>query len=347
MQNKKFSFEIVGATGMVGKEMLKVLEESNLSVDGLRLWASDRSAGESLSFRGASYKVEKLEAEAFKKNRCHFSLFATSAALSAEYVPMAVERGSIAIDNSSHFRLDPSVPLVVPEVNGDEIEQARRGGIIANPNCSTIQLVVCLKPLHEKFKLKRVIVSSYQSVSGAGADAVAELYENLESIVSKRAVEGRIFAKKIGLNCIPQIDVFQDNGMTKEEMKIILESRKILSLTELKITATAVRVPVRVGHSESVNVELEKLASPEDLRACLSKAPGIVVVDEPLNHQYPTPLEIAGRNEVFVGRIRRDESAPNSFHLWIVADNVRKGAATNAVQIAELCISRALLRTAA
>jgi aspartate-semialdehyde dehydrogenase len=344
MQNKKLRFEIVGATGMVGKEMLRVLEESSLDVSELVLWASDRSAGETMSFRSKTLTVRKLDQESFARSQTHFSLFATSAALSAEFVPMAASRQSICIDNSSHFRLMPEIPLVVPEVNPDAIDEARERGIIANPNCSTIQLVVCLKPIDQAAKLKRVIVSSYQSVSGAGADALAELEDQLRSSFEKTTSEPRVFSRKIALNCIPQIDVFLENGMTKEEMKIILESRKILSLPDLRITATTVRVPVRVGHSESVNVETEQSLSPEKLRELLRQAPGIIVQDDPSRSEYPTPQEVAGRHEVFVGRIRRDESAPHSMHLWIVADNLRKGAATNAVQIAQLCLSRHFLR---
>jgi len=344
MQNKKFRFEILGATGMVGKEMLRVLEESSIPVEELRLWASDRSAGEKMSFRGQKLTVETLEPSAFLSGRAHFSLYATSASLSAEYAPMAASRGSICIDNSSHFRMNPDVPLVVPEVNPEAIQSGMKNGIIANPNCSTIQLVVCLKPIHDRARLRRVIVSSYQSVSGAGADAIREFEEQAKQSVNGQAYEAKVFTKKIAFNCIPHIDVFQTNGMTKEEMKIIQESRKILSAPDLRITATAVRVPVKVGHSESVNVETEKALSVTEMQDLLAKAPGIVLMDKPSELVYPTPQESAGKNEVFVGRIRIDESAPNSMHLWVVADNLRKGAATNAVQIAEYCIAHSLSR---
>lgn len=340
MQNRKFNFEILGATGLVGREMIRCLESSNISIGRLSLWASERSRGEFVPFRGEEIPVWPLEKELYVKSPADFSLFATSAALSAEFAPLAGQKRSVAIDNSSHFRLDPKVPLVVPEVNLDALEKARDHGIIANPNCSTIQLVVCLKPLHEAAGLKRVVVSSYQSVSGAGSDALAEL----EAQIQNPEHGPRHFSKKIALNCIPQIDVFQENGMTKEEMKIILESRKILGLPDLRITATAVRVPVRVGHSESVNCEFEKDLSPDAAREALKKA-GVLVWDEPLKSHFPTPQEIAGRDEVFVGRIRRDESADRALHLWIVADNLRKGAATNAVQIADQCIRRGFIRS--
>lgn len=329
---------------MVGKEMLRVLEESSLPVEELRLWASDRSAGEKLQFRGQSLTVELLEPSAFLAGRAHYSLYATSANLSAEYAPLAASRGAICIDNSSHFRMNPDVPLVVPEVNPLSIHEGMKSGIIANPNCSTIQLVVCLKPIHDRAKLRRVIVSSYQSVSGAGAEAIKEFEEQARQSVNGEAYESKVFTKKIAFNCIPHIDVFQANGMTKEEMKIILESRKILGIPDLRITATAVRVPVKVGHAESVNVETERPLTVLEMQELLAKAPGVIVVDKPSELHYPTPQECVGKNEVFVGRIRTDESAPNSMHLWVVADNLRKGAATNAVQIAEYCIVHSLSR---
>lgn len=346
MQSRKFSFGIVGATGLVGREMLQVLEDRNFPVSTIRLFASQNSAGEVIEFKGQELKVEELTDKSFEGKPLDFVLFATSAELSEKYVPLAAKSGAIAIDNSSHFRMDPKVPLVVPEVNPDDIKMAENHRIIANPNCSTIQLVCCLKPLHDKVPLKRVVVSSYQSVSGAGSDALDELQTQIGQLFSDQEVEPKVFPHQIAFNCIPQIDKFQPNGFTKEELKIMNESRKILGFNGLKITATAVRVPTLISHSESVNLEFTKEMNPEMARDILEEA-GVIVIDDPEASLYPLGFEVTGRDEVFVGRVRRDESVDFGLHLWIVADNLRKGAATNAVQIAEVCRDRNLLLASA
>lgn len=329
---------IVGATGLVGQEMIRVLESRQFPVSELSLFASERSLGERLTFRSQELPVEVLDANSFASKKLDFVLFATSAGLSAEYAGRAADSGAIVIDNSSHFRLFDDVPLVVPEVNPEAIYHSKQRGIIANPNCSTIQMMVVLKPLHDISPLERVIVSTYQSVSGAGSDAMEELQNQVLSSFSSEPLEPKVFPHQIAFNCIPHIDVFFENGMTKEEMKMILESRKILGLPELKISATAVRVPTFISHSESLNVDFKEPISVEEIREALSKAPGLVVLDDPKSKVYPLGFAAAGTDEVYVGRIRRDLSNENGIHLWVVADNLRKGAATNAVQIAELCI---------
>ncbi len=336
MSKKQFSISVIGATGLVGGEMIKVLESRNFPVSKLRVFASRDSVGEKIEFRGEESEVEILDETSLKKNPSDFALFATSAELSATFAPIAAKAGSICIDNSSHFRMNPEIPLIVPEVNRDALELARQTRLIANPNCSTIQLVMCLKPLAIR-GLKRVVVSSYQSVSGAGAEALDELQGQIASLFSHGEIKKKVFPHQIAFNCIPQIDVFEANGFTKEEMKIIRETRKILDLADLKITATAVRVPTLISHAESVNVEFDKSTSPEDARQLFEGFENIVVMDDPSKKLYPLGFEVTGRDETFVGRIRKDESVPHGLHLWIVADNLRKGAATNAVQIAELC----------
>lgn len=339
MAKKEYSVSIVGATGLVGGEMIRVLESRAFPVSKLRLFASKDSVGETLEFKGRDYKVELLDDEGLKKEPSDFVLFATSAELSARFAPVAAQAGSVVIDNSSHFRMNPEVPLVVPEVNPEDLQRAEKSKLIANPNCSTIQLVVCLKPFVKK-GLKRVVVSSYQSVSGAGAAALDELQGQISSLFSHGEIKKQVFPHQIAFNCLPHIDVFQPNGFTKEEMKIILESRKILNFPELQITATAVRVPTLISHSESVNIELDQEVSPTEARGLLEATENVVVMDDPSKNLYPLGFEVTGRDEVFVGRIRKDESVPHGLHLWVVADNLRKGAATNAVQIAELWIRR-------
>jgi aspartate-semialdehyde dehydrogenase len=329
---------IVGATGLVGLEMIKVLEERNFPISELFLFASERSLGERLSFRERDLPVEVLGPASFETKNLDFVLFATSAGLSAEYADRAAESGAIVIDNSSHFRLFEDVPLIVPEVNPQAIHQSRGRGVIANPNCSTIQMMVVLKPLQDLSPLQRVIVSTYQSVSGAGSDAMEELHQQVLASFNHQPIEPKAFPYQIAFNCIPQIDVFLENGMTKEEMKMVSESRKILGLPDLKISATAVRVSTFISHSESLNVDLKEPQPLEKIREVLSKSPGLVVLDDPKSKVYPTPFSAAGTDSVYVGRIRRDLSSENGIHLWVVADNLRKGAATNAIQIAELCI---------
>ncbi|HEY4611620.1 MAG TPA: aspartate-semialdehyde dehydrogenase [Bacteroidota bacterium] len=320
---------VVGATGLVGRAMVRVLEERNFPVNRLVLLASERSVGKEVPFNGKPQPVYRLEADRFK--HLEFALFSAGAAVSKEFAPMAVKYGTVVIDNSSAFRMDEQVPLAVPEVNRKQIFKHK--GIIANPNCSTIQLVVVLKPLHDAFGIKRVVVSTYQSVTGAGKLAV----EQLEDEIAKRAPKQRKFPHPIAYNCLPHIDIFFDDGYTKEEFKVMNETKKIMGVN-FKITATTVRVPTVGGHSESVNIEFEKKCTAEDVREILRKAPGVVVQDDPKNNVYPMPINAHEKDDVFVGRIRKDDTVSSGINLWIVADNIRKGAATNAVQIAEALV---------
>lgn len=320
---------IAGATGVVGSEMLSVLEERKFPASEIKLLASADSAGEIYRFNGEECVVDTLANDSFKG--VDIALFATSAQLSEKFVPMAVEAGAFAIDNSSFFRMQTGVPLIVPEVNLGELTEKTR--LIANPNCSTIQLVPVLNAIHQAAGLKRVVVSTYQSVSGAGKAAMDELWQQTLAIFNQQEIENDAFPHQIAFNCIPQIDLILTNGYTKEEFKIINESRKILAIPDLKITATAVRVPVFLAHAESVNIETLKPLSPERLVELLECAEGIQVY--PNSAEYPMQLGAANTDDIHVGRIRRDESVENGLDLWIVADNVRKGAALNAVQIAE------------
>jgi aspartate-semialdehyde dehydrogenase len=322
-----YNIAIVGATGLVGRKMLQILEERNFPVKDLKLLASERSEGIELSFNGERLKVEKLTEEKFKG--VDIALFSAGADVSVKFVPEAVKRGCVVIDNSSAFRLEKDVPLVVPEVNAEKISQHK--GIIANPNCSTIQLVVVLKPLHDKFKIKRVVVSTYQSVTGAGKKALDQLMFEIQGLKPQTPK----FPHQIAYNCIPQIDNFFEDGYTKEEHKIMKETKKILDDENIKITATCVRVPTIGGHAESVNIEFENKFSLEDIIQTLNQAPGVIVIDKPYESIYPMPIFSNEKDDVFVGRIRLDQSIENGLNLWIVADNLRKGAATNAVQIAE------------
>ncbi|MBX7145252.1 MAG: aspartate-semialdehyde dehydrogenase [Oligoflexia bacterium] len=318
---------IAGATGVVGNEMLAVLEQLNIPCSELRLLASKDSVGELYKFHSDEIRVEQLDGAAFEG--ADVALFATSNDLAREFVPLAVEAGAVVIDNSSAFRLQPEIPLVVPEVNFEAIKSSDR--IIANPNCSTIQLVPVLQAIHQAAGLRRVVVTTFQSVSGAGKAALDELWDQTLAIFNQREIKIEAFPHQIAFNCIPQIDVLMDDGYTREEFKIIQESRKILGLANLKITATAVRVPVFHGHAGSVNVETEKPLSPKEVSEILSKRSELAVFSEAAD--YPMQLSVAGTDAIQVGRIRRDDSAPNALNLWIVADNIRKGAALNAVQI--------------
>jgi aspartate-semialdehyde dehydrogenase len=327
-----YNIAIVGATGLVGRKMLQILEERNFPVKDLKLLASERSEGIELSFNGERLKVEKLTEEKFKG--VDIALFSAGTDVSVKFVPEAVKRGCVVIDNSSAFRLEKDVPLVVPEVNAEKISQHK--GIIANPNCSTIQLVVVLKPLHDKFKIKRVIVSTYQSVTGAGKKALDQLMFEIQGLKPQTPK----FPHQIAYNCIPQIDNFFEDGYTKEEHKIMKETKKILDDENIKITATCVRVPTIGGHAESVNIEFENKFSLEDIIQTLNQAPGVIVIDKPYESIYPMPIFSNEKDDVFVGRIRLDQSIENGLNLWIVADNLRKGAATNAVQIAETLTQR-------
>ncbi len=328
---KKVNLAVVGATGMVGRTFLKVLEERQLPIENFYVMASARSAGSTLTFNGKEYVVEELTEHSFDKP-IDIALFSAGGSTSAKFAPIAAEHGCIVIDNSAQWRMDPEVPLVVPEVNPEDIEWNK--GIIANPNCSTIQAMVALKPLDDKYKIKRVVYSTYQAVSGAGVAGWNDLENGLKGEAPKK------FPHPIANNCLPHIDVFMDNRYTKEEMKMIWETRKILHHDDLKVTATTVRVPVFDSHSESINVEFENPFDLDELIDVLRNAPGIVIEDDPENNVYPLALNAAGHDEVYVGRIRRDESVENGVNLWVVADNIRKGAATNAVQIAQEIISK-------
>jgi len=326
---------VVGATGLVGSVMLKVLAERNFPVSELIPVASAKSAGKEIEFKGKKYKVVTVEdAISLKPD---VALFSAGGSTSLEQAPLFAAAGTTVIDNSSAWRMDPTKKLVVPEVNADVLTAEDK--IIANPNCSTIQMVVVLKPLHEKYKIKRVVVSTYQSVTGTGVKAVDQLMNERQGITDGPMA----YAYPIDLNVIPQIDVFQENGYTKEEMKMILETRKIMGDENIGVTATTVRIPVMGGHSESVNIEFENDFDLQDVRQLLEQQTGVIVVDDPANLKYPMPKDAHEKDEVFVGRIRRDESQINTLNLWIVADNLRKGAATNAVQIAEYLLEHKLL----
>lgn len=326
---------VVGVTGAVGTEMLKVLERRDFPVDELRPLASGRSAGKEITFRGKEIRIRELTEDSFEG--INIALFSAGGDISREFVPYAIEKNSVVVDNTSAFRMDDDVPLVVPEVNANKI--AGHNGVIANPNCSTIQLVLVLKPIHDAAKIKRVVVSTYQAVSGAGFKASDELRKETEYVLSNKGEYDRsIFPHQIAFNVLPQIpqsDAFLQNGYTSEEMKMINETKKIMDDDSLRITTTTVRVPVFRGHSESVNIETREKISADEARVLLSKAEGVVVLDDPSKQLYPLATEAAGKDETFVGRIREDNSVENGLNLWVVSDNLLKGAALNAVQIAE------------
>ena len=324
---KKYNVAVVGATGMVGRKFLQVLEERKLPVENYYLFASKRSAGKKIKFMGEEYTVLELTETCFDGKNIDIALFSAGGDTSLKYAPCAAKAGAVVIDNSSAWRMNDDVPLVVPEVNPEDIEWNH--GIIANPNCSTIQAVVALKPLHDLYKIKRVIYSTYQAVSGAGMGGYADLENGIKGEPPKK------FPHPIFGNCLPHIDVFTDNGYTKEEIKMIKETQKILHDKNIKVTATTVRVPVFYGHSESINIEFEKQFDLNELKAALEKAPGVIVVDDPANNQYPMAIDAEDKDEVFVVRIRRDDTVESGVNIWVVADNIRKGAATNAVQIAQ------------
>ncbi len=328
---KKFNVAVVGATGMVGRTFLKVLEEKQLPIENFYVMASSRSAGKTLTFCGKEYTVEELNEHSFDKP-IDIALFSAGGTISEKFAPIAAAHGCIVIDNSSQWRMDPNVPLVVPEVNPEDISWHKN--IIANPNCSTIQAMVALKPLDAKYKIKRVVYSTYQAVSGAGVAGWNDLEKGLQGEAPKK------FPHPIASNCLPHIDVFLENGYTKEEMKMVWETRKILHNEDLKVTATTVRVPVFDCHSESINIEFENPFEMNDLIQTLKNAPGLIVQDDPANNVYPLAVNAAGHDEVYIGRIRRDESVDNGVNIWVVADNIRKGAATNTIQIAELIMSQ-------
>ncbi|MBI3599515.1 MAG: aspartate-semialdehyde dehydrogenase, partial [Nitrospinae bacterium] len=307
-------------------------------VGELRLFASERSEGKFVEFKGKSVKVNRLTKDSFRG--IDIALFSAGASRSLEFAPEAVKAGAVVVDNSSAFRMEADVPLVVPEVNGHAIKKHK--GIIANPNCSTIQMVVALKPIHDAAQIKRIVVSTYQAVSGTGKKAIHELEQQTRDLFSLKELTVSVYPHQIAFNCIPQIDVFLDNGYTKEEMKMVNETRKIMEDDSIRVTATTVRVPVFSSHSESVNIETDKKITAGEVRRLLSKSPGVEVVDDPKNSLYPLAVHSAGRDEVFVGRIREDESIDKGINMWIVSDNLRKGAALNAVQIAEILINQGL-----
>ena len=331
---------VVGATGLVGSKMLQVLEERNFPVDELIPVASAASVGKEVVFRGKGYKV--VSAEDAIAARPDVAIFSAGGSTSLELAPRFAASGITVIDNSSAWRMDPTKKLVVPEINADTL--TRDDKIIANPNCSTIQMVVALNPLHQRYRIRRIIVSTYQSVTGTGKKAVDQLMgERNQRVKGSKEDYPMAYAYPIDLNVIPQIDVFLDNGYTKEEMKMVNETRKIMGDDSIRVTATTVRIPVMGGHSESVNVEFENEFDLDEVRQLLSKAPGVVLVDDPSRQQYPMPKDAHDKDEVFVGRLRRDETQPRTLNLWIVSDNLRKGAATNAVQIAEYLMAKGLL----
>ncbi|MES1216455.1 MAG: aspartate-semialdehyde dehydrogenase [Bacteroidota bacterium] len=325
---------VVGATGLVGSKMLQVLAERNFPVTEMFPVASERSVGKEVEFKGKKYRVISMtDAISAKPD---VAIFSAGGGTSLEWAPKFAEAGITVIDNSSAWRMDPTKPLVVPEVNADVLTKSDK--IIANPNCSTIQMVVALDPLHKKYGIKRIVVSTYQSVTGTGVKAVTQLMNERNGIAGERA-----YKYPIDLNVIPQIDVFLDNGYTKEEMKMVNETKKIMRDNSIRVTATTVRIPVVGGHSESVNVEFEKDFDLNEVKTLLQSSPGVIVVDDPANQLYPMPMDAHEKDEVFVGRLRRDETQPNTLNMWVVSDNLRKGAATNAVQIAEYLLAKNLL----
>jgi aspartate-semialdehyde dehydrogenase len=322
----------MGATGAVGNCFLRILEERKFPVNKIKLLASERSKGKKLKFRGKPHPVEVLDHNSFKG--IDLVLASAGASRSLEFLPSAVKAGAVCVDNSSAFRMEKDVPLVVPEINAARIKENK--GIVANPNCSTIQMVVALWPIHKAAKIKRIVVTTFQSVSGAGQKKVIELDGQTRAFLGKKKFSPVEFPHQIAFNLIPQIDVFLDNAYTKEEMKMVNETRKIMEDPSIMVNATCVRVPVFYAHSESVNIETERRITANEARAILSKAPGVIVVDDPSTQSYPMPIHAEGKDEVFIGRIRQDESIKNGISMWVVSDNIRKGAALNAIQIAEL-----------
>ena len=345
MNPKPLNIAVVGATGVVGGTMIRILRERRFPIGELRLLASARSAGRIIDVGGTEHVVGEATADAF--DGIDIALFSAGGGISKEVAPLAVERGATVIDNSSAWRMDPNVPLVVSQVNPDDLE--RHEGIIANPNCSTMQLVPVLMALRDAVGLERVVVDTYQAVSGTGAKAITELQGQLEAHVGGQPIEASVYPHQIALNALPQVDVFLDNGYTKEEWKVVTESRKILHLPELRVSCTAVRVPVFVAHSEAVHVETRESITPDRARTLFAAVPGVVVQDDPSTSTYPLATEAAGSDEIYVGRVRQDPSIDDGRGLafWVVSDNLRKGAATNAVQLAEILVERGWVKAAA
>jgi len=336
-KRKAYAVAVVGATGAVGEEMVATLEQRVLPVEKLRLFASERSEGQTLNYDGRDVPVETLKSDSFKGIDIVF--FSAGPELSSTWVPGAVKAGCVVIDNSGRWSMDPEVPLVVPEVNVNDLKKHK--GIIANPNCSTIQMVIVLKPIHDAASIKRVVVTTFQSVSGAGKKALEELMQQTIDVLNFRPLEIQAFPHQIAFNCLPHVDSFLDNGYTQEEMKMVDESKKIMGDATIRITATAVRVPVFRCHAESLNIETERKITADEVRGILAGAPGVVVYDAPEKDLYPLAIDVADKDETYVGRIREDESIDNGINLWTVSDNLRKGAALNAVQIAEKLIEMA------
>lgn len=333
---REYRLAIVGATGLVGQEFIRVLEERRFPMASIHLYASDRSAGKKLFVSHHEIEVKETTAESFRN--MDVALFSAGSEVSRYFSPIAVQSGAVVIDNSAAFRMEPDIPLVVPEINPEDIEWHK--GIIANPNCSTIQMVVALYPLHKINPIKRIVVSTYQAVSGTGTAAIEELTNQAKLVLGGQSAIPHVYPHQIAFNLLPEIDVFLDNGYTKEEWKMVEETRKIMHDPDIAISATCVRAPVFIGHSEAIHIQFTHLVLPEEARSILASAPGVKVLDDPAISLYPQPWSAAGTDEVFVGRIRQDSSLPNGLAMWVVADNVRKGAALNAVQIAEEGIRR-------
>lgn len=330
---------VVGATGMVGQEFIKVLEQRNFPIESIEMLASDRSAGKKLFFSHQEFKVKETTPESFKG--IDIALFSAGAEISRYFSPIAAQSGAVVVDNSSAFRMDSRVPLVVPEINPEDIK--KHNGIIANPNCSTIQMVMALYPLHRVNPIKRIVVTTFQAVSGTGSAAVGELTTQAKQVLNGQATVPHIYPHQIAFNVLPEIDVFLDNAYTKEEWKMVEETRRIMHADDIAISATCARVPVFIGHSEAINVEFSQPMSPDEARRILTQAPGVKLLDDPAISLYPQPWSSASTDEVFVGRIRRDVSHSNGLVMWVVADNLRKGAALNTIQIAEEMIKRGWL----
>jgi len=335
--SRLYDVAVVGATGAVGETMMAILEERNFPIRNLYPVASSRSAGTKIKFKGQMLTVEDLETFDFSKTQ--IGLFSPGGAISAIYAPRAAEAGCVVIDNTSHFRLEEDIPLVVPEVNPHAVAQYKNRGIIANPNCSTIQMLVALKPIHDVVGISRINVATYQAVSGTGKNAIEELAKQTADLLNVKEITSEVYPKQIAFNALPHIDVFMDNGYTKEEMKMVWETKKIFEDEEIVVNPTAVRIPVFFGHSEAIHIETKKKISADEVRDLLGKSEGIVIMDERADGGYPTAVtESAGQDPVYVGRIREDISHPLGIDMWVVADNIRKGAALNSVQIAEILV---------
>ena len=340
MQKKEFNVIVAGATGVVGKQMIECLEERDFPVKNIKFLASSRSAGKKLQFMGEDVVVEEMTRDSF--NGYDIAVFSAGGAASIEFAPAAADSGCVVVDNSSAWRMDPDIPLVVPEVNPHAVADFKNKGIIANPNCSTIQMVVALNPVYREYGIKRLVISTYQAVSGSGKKALDELLEQSKDVLNFKEVKTSVYPHQIAFNCLPHIDAFLDTGYSKEEMKMVNETRKIFEDDKIGVTATTVRIPVFYSHSESVNIETVKHASAEQIKQLMKDADGVELLDDPVNNIYPLAIDAAGKDTTFVGRIRQDESIENGINMWIVADNIRKGAATNTVQIAQLLAEKYL-----